>query len=588
MRSWESAKEKKPYHNVNTFCFFTFCCLALNFFLFILGSLAADEVDISILIDENKTWAQQPIHGTISITHDITRKIDNTSFVLGTEHLKVEPIREVKVDTAKSLIISIYHFQIPGQPKGLYALPTLKVNIGDITYESPRISYAVKELGTGLEGSTVTAPINESIPVLKLSSLVESPPHLYPGQQIKVTYIYAFNDTIELTKEILPLFEAPEFLKIGGKESSQEQQNGMSLTKISQVLEATKPGQYPFEGGEVEGLVYKTGPLGDKIPVNPPLRAKSDPITITVEPFPENGKPASFNGAIGPFSSFGVSLKSPSSINLGDKAVLDVQITGTGKLDTAPVPELCCQPGFSGLFQLSDLPPIEQIKDKTKHFIVEMRPLSDTIKAVPSVEFSYFSPEGGTYKILRSDPIPLTVKPLPLAVEKQPEQKQEVVSTSKVDWRSEAQEPAAIAIKGIEPLETNDLYNLRFGSWYVLWLLPLGLLVLAGQLWLRRHFFHKIKVAKQKNSAVLFKEALQFPPSSSEFYQRLPAAFLERLQEKGWISTEIDAVERLPGEGIPGEVKDFFWDIQEKRFTGKDANLDQTVVSDAKALFEKI
>ena len=217
-------------------------------------------------------------------------------------------------------------------------------------------------------------------------------------------------------------------------------------------MEAVKPGSYKFDRANIQGYVYRNDPFGGHIYLQPMLSAETPPMTITVLPFPEKGKPASFNGAIGPFSNFSAALLSSSSISVGDKIVLKIEISGQGQAANAPLPDLCCQPGFSGVFQLSDLPPVEKVSGNKKTFTVEMRPLIADIKSLPPIEFSYFIPASKTYGVLHSQAIPIAVKSLSIPPKEAPEGKKSNTPPPAADWKKVSLEPAPIEILGMEKM----------------------------------------------------------------------------------------------------------------------------------------
>ncbi|MFQ5729800.1 MAG: hypothetical protein ACE5GN_05525, partial [Waddliaceae bacterium] len=235
-------------------------------------------------------------------------------------------------------------------------------------------------------------------------------------------------------------------------------------------------------------------------------RAESAPLTIHVLPFPDPGKPTSFNGAIGESFTFDVSLLTHDEVTVGDKITLLIKIGGKGELANLPMPEVCCQPGYSGFFRLSDLPPVENLAGSTKTFKVEMRPLTAQITEIPSLEFSYFNPKDKSYASLHSDPIPIKVIPL----KTKPRDTQGKVlyhPEGDVDEQAEEkmQEPEAIEIEGVFPLTLSDLENKTFGTWWVLLILPLGIAILFVQTHMRRYMLKQQQRVKLKQSKDLSK-----------------------------------------------------------------------------------
>lgn len=552
------------------------------YFCFLTFSLYGDDISVQAEIDQSGgVWENQPLKGIISITHDEKDKVDESSFKMDNAPLSVEFSREVRFSQTSPLVLSYYQFALDGKPRGLQILPSISVKVGDKRYASSPSTYQVGELAVPPQ-----APDGgQKKRILKLEAGIEGPAEIYPGTRFKVVYRYIFNDDIELTKESLPALEGTGFTKIGAQEANDSQQGSYSIRAISQVLEAVKPGVFKFDGASIEGYAYRNDPFGGHYYLKPALQAGTVPLEITVLPFPEKGKLASFNGAVGSFSKFSVHLLSPAKISVGDKIVLSAQITGTG-MGNVPLPDLCCQPGMSGVFQLSDLPPSEKKTENSKTFTVEMRPLIPGIKMIPSLEFSYFVPTSRTYATLKSNPIPITVLPLPEVQEKKKEEPQP--EEEKVEWRKEKNELKPIEVFTIEPMNSSDLNNRFFGSWWVFWILLLGPLLLLLQHLLKEYLSEQKKRITQKTSREIFNSTLEAGTKSPYFFQMLTKSFMLRLEELGLIKdSEIDP-EKLPATGQTGLVRSFLLKLDEERFTGQQKVDEQQLVQEAKEQFEKL
>jgi hypothetical protein len=569
-----------------------FWALLLFFIPFELQAQGWQEVKVTAEVDQEKLFENQAFKGLISITHDKSLQVDKSSFTVDEKPLSAEFVQDVEVSPPHPLIISYYRFTLPGQPAGLYLLPEVRVNVGGKAYSSIPVTYAV-------EAASAAEPIHpqkeskskpkeakkHSTAFLKLQVSTDGTQTLYPGQRFRVSYRYLFNQNIELSEEQLPLLEPQGFVKVGTKEVKSSQEKDVTVQEISQVLEATKPGKYVIPASHISGYVYQTDSFGNVIYQKPALEATEKEMTLTVSPFPAKGKPASFNGAIGPFDHFTASLKSPSSLYVGDKIDLDIEIGGTGQVDNVPLPELCCQPGFSGLFKLSDLPPASELKNQIRHFSVEMRPLTDSIKNVPSIEFSYFMPQEGSYDVLRSESIPIKVSPVPVVPKEEspsPSKKEETAGP-KVSTQ-----PAKIEISGNMPMTTADLYNRPFGTWAVLYLIPFGVFGIIFLVTLRRYLLMKKTQVKPKLSQDYFNEALQAPPTSPQFYHLLNKAFRLKLVDKKLIKEAGVNFEDLPASGVVEEVRNFLRSLEEKRFTGHEKTLGNVQIEEARKLFKKL
>jgi hypothetical protein len=142
-----------------------------------------------------------------------------------------------------------------------------------------------------------------------------------------------------------------------------------------------------------------------QVPVT--LEAKAQ--TITVKPLPTANKPASFNGAVGRYTM--QAKASPLEVTVGDPVTLNIQISGQGAIDSLNLPKLDW-PGFK-----SYEPSVTTNKNNplgllgTRTFEQVVIPESDKITKLPRIEFSFFDPVTGQYRVLAKGPFPLKVNP---------------------------------------------------------------------------------------------------------------------------------------------------------------------------------
>jgi len=130
----------------------------------------------------------------------------------------------------------------------------------------------------------------------------------------------------------------------------------------------------------------------------------SKPVTITVQPLPE-GKPASFDGAVGKFTIMATVPRM--DIAATETAVLDVILKGEGNLPLINAPQVQWPQGTEGYE-----PTVKETIDKTVAPIrgTKMFEYAFTAKhagtvTIPPVEFSYFDPSANAYKTIRTEPV---------------------------------------------------------------------------------------------------------------------------------------------------------------------------------------
>lgn len=387
---------------------------------------------------------------------------------------------------------------------------------------------------------------------LTLKATIDGQKALYPGQKTKLVYTYYYNGDIQLVTEKLPLLDAEGFIKIGEKEFKESIENGINVSTISQEIEASSPGTFSFPPSLIEGYVYKKDPDGKRVQMPNKLSSETPSMTLTVLPFPDNNKPASFNGAIGKEYSFNVSLQGEKEVEVGDQVSLLFTITGDSFIKKVPLPDLCCQPGLNGFFRASDLPPVEEVRGNTKTAVVRLTPLNAAIKEIPSIEFSFFNPITATYTSLKSKPIPISIKatmsPPPSTVINAPPQ----ISNTPTEAKK-------IPIRTIFPLKNDDLHSIFLGSWWALIILPMGISVLLYQMQMRHHL-EKEQLQKEIPTS---KSVLQ-----STFNRQLGSAIYFKELRKGLkMILEEQSNSNQNKELITDKVNELLGELDEKQFS---------------------
>lgn len=135
---------------------------------------------------------------------------------------------------------------------------------------------------------------------------------------------------------------------------------------------------------------------------------------IEVLPLPEEGRPASFTGAVGNFA-MTVAAR-PERVAVGDPVTLTVSITdlsGSADMDAIQPPSL--GPGALGPdFRIPSAPLAGTVHGRTKVFTQTVRPTRAGIDAVPALEFSWFDPVLREYRSAQSPAIGISVAPAEL------------------------------------------------------------------------------------------------------------------------------------------------------------------------------
>ncbi len=262
-------------------------------------------------------------------------------------------------------------------------------------------------------------------PFLELEPLYLGDQPLFPGQRAWVGYRLRYNLSIDLAEEKLPLLEAQGFKKIGEKEIRTKEEQGVTTRQILQRIEAVTAGKFTFPPATVAGFGYKEEG-GRKTYLKAEFRGSTSDVVLEVADFPEKGKLPSFSGAVGSFS-VASSLETSPDVHQGDPLNVRLEISGKGDFETVRLPDLCCQPGFSGFFGFSDLPPSMDSSADKQVFHLQLQPKNWLVKELPPIYFTSYDPASKTYKTVSTKPLSLKVDaPLPVLEQKESVAKERV------------------------------------------------------------------------------------------------------------------------------------------------------------------
>ncbi len=137
--------------------------------------------------------------------------------------------------------------------------------------------------------------------------------------------------------------------------------------------------------------------------------AESKTGALTVRALPTAGRPSTFSGLIGEYEVFATAT--PSEVNVGDPITLRFNVTGPEPLRLVPAIDLSKQPELTRSFKVVGDLIVPQYLTGSAAFETMIRATTDTVEAIPPIEFAYFDTVTGTYKAARSEPIPLRVRP---------------------------------------------------------------------------------------------------------------------------------------------------------------------------------
>lgn len=138
----------------------------------------------------------------------------------------------------------------------------------------------------------------------------------------------------------------------------------------------------------------------------------ADPVRLVVKSLPENAKPKDFSGAVGQYDI--ESSIDKNDVEVGDPVTLRMKISGKGNINSVQNPKLPIMENFK-VYDSSTSSSVNKEKEQvsgekiTETVIVPKRP---GLYEIPSASFSYFDPQTGEYRTLKTEAHRLNVKPV--------------------------------------------------------------------------------------------------------------------------------------------------------------------------------
>lgn len=179
------------------------------------------------------------------------------------------------------------------------------------------------------------------------------------------------------------------------------------------VLYPQKSGQLDIEPLSLEIFVdvptNRRDFFGGRIYTQTSKTVSAGKRTLKVKALPEAGKPSNFSGAVGDFD-FSVTT-SKTQLNASESLQAKVEVTGKGnlKLFQLPKPEL---PSALEVYDPEHDEAIQTYSTGMEGKVSDNYTIVPAFRGkypIPSISFSYFNPDTGTYKTLTSDEINIEV-----------------------------------------------------------------------------------------------------------------------------------------------------------------------------------
>ncbi|GBE51866.1 hypothetical protein BMS3Bbin14_00323 [bacterium BMS3Bbin14] len=489
----------------------------------------ADEANISASLDPMSFSVDQAAQLTVQVTGSSSAepelpKVDGLRFFPHGQSSRMQWI-----NGSYSSSVS-YLYMVQADRAGTYVIPPIKATVDGKVLQTDSITCTVQPAGPAAippgagQGGGIMAPGGQTrlrsgeSEKIGFMRIILKKKTAYVGELVPMTIKAYFRQGIQATINSEPHITGESFvLQHRAKKPLQTEElvNGIpySVLTWNDSISGVKAGKFPLEvdlGATLlvrQQVVHPSGMFGSPFFGDAVLNSffgggyKKKRVklvgpkrSLTILDLPEKGRPANFGGAIGTFSLL-VSVK-PTTAKVGDPLTLKMVVTGTGNFDRVEPPVFPVGGGWKTYTPSSEFKDLGNGRGRKK-FEQAIVPTSSSLRAVPSVSFTYFDPGSRQYVTLKSDAIALHLQgngpAAAVATPAQPAPAPAAPEKKKTGPPPEKTLPAAItpaATAGLAPLETDlGVLSRRIiptykKSWFIGWI-GISLLLLATGWFLR-------------------------------------------------------------------------------------------------------
>lgn len=156
--------------------------------------------------------------------------------------------------------------------------------------------------------------------------------------------------------------------------------------RLERTLRPTAVGRHEFAPATLKGRFITE--LDGRRATLDELFHRGHAASLLVREPPTEGRPADYSGAIGSFTL--AAAVAPERARVGDPLTLTLRVGGSGNLAELAAPDLAARPEFARSFRVHA--GSAESRDGERVFTWSLRPLAETVRAVPPITLAWFDP----------------------------------------------------------------------------------------------------------------------------------------------------------------------------------------------------
>ena len=319
-----------------------------------------------------------------------------------------------------------YTYVVGSMEAGEYVIPTATVKVGGKEYKTEPLNLTVRQgangapAGMGDQEDAGEAEGNAGdYGFLTFQMSKKDRKNVYPGEiaPVRIRAFFPMETRVSLNGPPRPEGSAFTLHNLTEEpQQSTEVVNGKRYRVVTWFggLSATKAGRYPASFGlearvsvrkESAGPRRRISPFGDlfeQMIQKDVVLSTEEPPVLEVTELPKEGRPDDFTGAIGEFDF--ESVKIPNSLKIGEPCRIEAVVKGAGNFSLLREPHPLPSENWKvyegkGEFSPGDVASFAGTKKFQFNAVPKARG-----EGVVSLGFSYFDPEKGEYRSVKSSP----------------------------------------------------------------------------------------------------------------------------------------------------------------------------------------
>jgi len=230
------------------------------------------------------------------------------------------------------------------------------------------------------------------------------------------------------------------------------------------------------------------------------VMVSSKPLTLTGLPLPEQGKPDGFYGLVGRYT-ISASAKPTTDVYMGDPITLTIKIGGGKYLKPIQWPKLEQVPELAANFKMPSQKATPAIADGFKVFTQTIRPDNNQSNVIPSIPLAYFDPDTASFKVAKTKPIKLDLKPSKRLTAADIEGRDFAPINTEVEAIKKGLSANYESPDVLENMSFSPAAALISPAYTPIWAIPLGILILSSLAKFVTHTSDEKVAAKRRRQA---------------------------------------------------------------------------------------